>query len=72
MDNTAFVTRSGQFRFKVLSFGLANAPSLFQRIMDLVLAGFTWSTCLIYVDDVVCFAAVLRSMWSVWGRFPHV
>ena len=59
MDKTAFVTpltRRGQFRFKVLSFGLANAPSLFQRIMDLVLAGLTWSTCLVYVDDVICFA----------------
>ena len=57
MDKTAFVTRRGQFRFKVLSFGLANAPSLFQRIMDLVLAGLTWSTCLVYVDDVICFAS---------------
>ena len=56
MDKTAFVTRRGQFRFKVPSFGLANAPSLFQRIMDLVLAGLTWSTCLVYVDDVICFA----------------
>ena len=52
MDKTAFVTRRGQFRFKVLSFGL----SLFQRIMDLVLAGLTLSTCLVYVDDVIRFA----------------
>ena len=49
----AFVTLRGQFRFKVLSFGLANDPNLFQRIMDLVLAGLT---CLIYDDDVICFA----------------
>jgi len=28
-DKTAFVTRKGQWRFKVLSFGLANAPSQF-------------------------------------------
>jgi len=72
MDKTAFVTRRGQFRFNVLSFGLANAPSLFQRIMDLVLAGLTWSTGFVYVDDVICFANSLRSMWSVWGRFSHV
>ena len=24
--------------------------------MNLVLAGLTWSTCLVYVDDVICFA----------------
>ena len=41
-DKTAFVTRKGTFRFKVLGFGLTNAPALFQRLMDLVLAGLTW------------------------------
>ena len=40
-DKTAFVTRKGIFRFKVLSFGLTNVPALFQRLMDLVLAGLT-------------------------------
>jgi len=30
---------------------------LFQRIIDFVLAGLTWSTCLVYVDDVICFAS---------------
>jgi transposase InsO family protein len=55
-DKTAFITRRGQFRFKVLSFGLANAPSLFQRIMDLVLAGLSWECCLVYVDDIIVFS----------------
>ena len=52
-DNTCFVTRRGTFRFKVLSFGLANAPALFQRLMDLVLVGLTWDFCLFYLDDVI-------------------
>ena len=55
-DKTSFISRRGQFRFKVLSFGLANAPSLFQRIMDLVLAGLSWECCLVYVDDIVVFS----------------
>ena len=59
-DKTAFITRRGQFRFKVLSFGLANAPSLFQRIMDLVLAGLSWECCLVYVDDIIVFAKTLE------------
>lgn len=33
---TAFVTRQGLFEFNVLSFGLCNAPSTFQRLMDVV------------------------------------
>jgi len=52
-DKTCFVTRKGTYRFKVLSFGLANAPALFQRLMDLVLVGLTWEVCLVYLDDVI-------------------
>lgn len=35
---TAFITREGLFEFNVLSFGLCNVPSTFQRLMDLILA----------------------------------
>jgi len=56
MDKTAFITRRGQFQFKVLSFVLANAPSLFQRIIGLILAELSWECCLVYVDNVVVFA----------------
>lgn len=55
-DKTAFITRRGCFRFRVLSFGLTNAPSVFQRLMDLVLSGLTWEICLVYIDDVIVFA----------------
>ena len=54
-DKTAFLTRKGQWRFRVLPMGLANSPSLFQRLMDLVLGGLTWDSCLCYVDDVIVF-----------------
>ena len=40
-DKTAFVTRKGTYRFKIVSFGLTNAPAFFQRLMNLVLAGLT-------------------------------
>ena len=33
-DKTAFVMRKGQWRFKVLSFGLCNAPSQFAQTME--------------------------------------
>ena len=42
--------------FKVLCFGLTNAPALFQRLMDLVLAGLTWEVYLVYLDDVIVMA----------------
>ena len=56
VDKTCFVTRKGIFGFKVLPFGLCNAPSTFQRLVDLTLAGLTWEVCLAYLDDLVVFS----------------
>ena len=50
---TAFCTPNGLFEFKAMPFGLCNAPASFQRLMDLVLAGLPWASCLVYLDDIV-------------------
>ena len=55
-DKTAFVTWKGEWHFKVLSFGLCNAPSQFAHTMELVLAGLTYDICLIYLDDILIFS----------------
>ena len=52
-EKTALSTRSGLFQFNVIPFGICNAPATFERLMDLVLRGLTWKTCLVYLDDVI-------------------
>ena len=52
-DKTAFCTTEGLFQFRVMPFGLCNAPVSFQRLMDLVLSGLQWSQCLVYLDNII-------------------
>lgn len=59
-EKTAFVTPDGLYEFNVMPFGLCNAPATFERMMDSVLRGLRWKTCLCYLDDVVVFSATFR------------
>ena len=52
-EKTAFATHEELFEFKVMPFGLCNAPATFQRLMNIVLSGIQWSRCLVYLDDVI-------------------
>jgi len=71
-DKTAFVTRNGQFRFKVLSLGLANSATIFQRLMTMVLAGLNWDICLVHIDDIIVmgksFDQHVRNLAQVFQR----
>jgi len=55
-EKTAFITCRGCLRWKVMPFGLSFAPSVFQRLMDLVLCGLTYETYLVYLDDIIVFS----------------
>ena len=61
---TAFCTREGLFEFKVMPFGLCNAPAVFQRLIDLVLSGIQWERCLVYIDGIVIMGKNLRASSS--------
>ncbi|XP_064475837.1 uncharacterized protein K02A2.6-like [Ornithodoros turicata] len=52
-DLTAFITHEGLFRYKRLCFGLASAPSAFQKLLANVLKGCTGA--LHYLDDIIIF-----------------
>lgn len=56
-DKTAFITRRGSWRYNVMPFGLTCAPSVFQRLMDLVLCGLTFEACMVYIDDIIIFSS---------------
>lgn len=72
-QKTAFCTLEGLFEFKVLPFGLCNAPATFQRLIDAVLLGLQWSSCLLYLDHGVVpganFDEHLRNLKCVFEWF---
>ena len=43
------------YEFRVMPFGLVNAPAKFERLMEQVLQGIAWSECLVYLDDILVF-----------------
>ncbi|KZS06596.1 Uncharacterized protein APZ42_029928 [Daphnia magna] len=66
-EKTAFVAPDGLYQFLMMPFGLASAPGTFQRMMDLVLAGLTWSICLVYLDDIVIYALGIKLVKCKFG-----
>ncbi|CAK1603777.1 unnamed protein product [Parnassius mnemosyne] len=50
---TGFVTPDGHYEFKRMPFGLANAPAVFQRMINKILGNRRFEYALAYLDDVL-------------------
>eukprot|EP00798_Chlamydomonas_sp_ICE-L_P021405 gene21405-biopygen30117 len=57
---TAFTTPMGQYEFKVLGMGLANAPATFHAVMNKIFAPYLHKFVVVYLDDIL-----------VYGRNPE-
>ena len=51
---TAFDTCFGTYTFRRMPMGLKTAPNTLQMLMDKVLKGLVFESCLCYLDDLVC------------------
>ena len=56
IEKTAFSVNNGKYEFIRLPFGLKNAPSIFQRVMDDVLREHIGKICHVYIDDIIIFS----------------
>jgi len=72
-DNTAFLTRRGQFRFCEMPMGACNSPSVFARLMTMALKGLQYVCCLCYIDDTILlkktFEDHCQNLQLVFDRF---
>ncbi|UYV63206.1 K02A2.6-like [Cordylochernes scorpioides] len=56
VKKTAFITNDGHYEFLVMPFGLKNAPSTFQRIIQHIL----WNGVCNYQDDILIYSSTFK------------
>jgi hypothetical protein len=56
VPKTAFNTPLGHFQYKVLAFGLTNAPATFQAVMNRIFAPYLGRFVVVFLDDITVFS----------------
>ena len=74
-EKTAFITYDGLYEFRVMPFGLCNAPATFQRLMQRILHGLgEFSSA--YIDDIIVFSGSMEEhldhLRQVFNRLRRV
>ncbi|KAJ9516189.1 hypothetical protein QJQ45_024617 [Haematococcus lacustris] len=60
VPKTAFSTPTGHYQYKVLCFGLTNAPATFQRVMNNIFHDLLGKSVLVYLDDILIMSRSLE------------
>ena len=68
---TAFTVPFGHFEWNVMPFGLKNAPSEFQKIMNENFNPYT-SFSIVYIDDVLIFSKDVDQHWKHLRTFLSI
>ena len=68
---TAFVTPFGHYEWNVMPFGLKNAPSEFQNIMNDIFNPYSQFS-IVYIDDVLIFSESIEQHWKHLNKFLQV
>jgi hypothetical protein len=59
-DATTMRTRYGNFKYKVMPFGLVNAPATFQRMMNTILRPLLDQGVVVYLNDILIYTKTME------------
>jgi hypothetical protein len=68
---TAFTTPFGHYEWNVMPFGLKNAPSEFQNVMNDIFNPYSHFT-IVYIDDVLVFSKSIEEHWKHLHKFLQI
>jgi hypothetical protein len=68
---TAFHCYLGLWQFKRMPFSLRNGPSVFQRLMQGVLASYLWLFTLVYINDIVIYSKFWKDHLNHINKVLH-
>ena len=65
IQKTAFSIDNGHYEYIRMPFGLKNAPSTFQRVIDNVSREYLGEGCLVYMDDIIVYSTSLQEHMEI-------
>ena len=72
---TTFSTPFGSFKWLRMPMGLTASPKTFQNLMENILVGLTWNSCVPYLDDCIIFSRTseehISRLREVFQRFHN-